>query len=1164
MLGRGAFGCVYQVHKLEYGVIAAKVINEENFNINEWKIGFQLAQGVQNPFVLKYYSAQMFGIHTILLMEYANMKSLDNLIESKQDLPLSIIRPIMRQLFEGLRLMHEKGLIHRDIKGQNILLHNPLGTGLVQLKIADFGLVKVQQQAVQTMTTTVAGTFPFMAPEALLEKYQSNDNADYKVDIWSAGILLFQLTAHQFPFKDPSLKEILTFMTNKKLQRPKSITDNDLWNLITLLLAFDPKDRLSATEALNHKFFTGKHALKEITKEVKDLALIYQQAQQQGVQNVTPYDTNTLFIVPLTEVRRILLVAQNLQKGDEFRNCCIYAGIANSLQTIFEKRDLKYITKPFIVAFFQLTSQYNQIINYTLLTISNLLISGLNTTPSTSYHPHFQIISACDGINKLFSIFMKSDDKEIKDCSAICIGRLYRAQQIGDQSIKIAIISHLKSIINDPDVWTREASRDTLSELSQNISDMRLIVRQLRIQLVGSEIEQKKIIQKQENECEVLSIILRKRNEDELFKIVINSGIVEALLAILKDRELSLITSLFVSTYFQLTKSTDKTVVFLYSKKNPYPSLIRLLNHNDRYVLDYTVKSINNILIAGANTTPFSSPHPHFEVLQKNGDIDILFSFFKSNNNKKTKDSAAICIGEIFRNQEIKDQQVKRAIISHLKLLLKDPDEWTRGAARSALGSLVQNQGNTNEILNDDYLPSIQNDLKIKLEGSEQHKLEILSLQEKQTRALSEMLKNNQTDEFRRKVINAGIYDSLLLIILNREIELITEPYLDALFSLTISSDKIQQILLKKNPYPSLIRLFNHNDINVIQCAIKSIFNLLICGLNTTLSSTQHPHFEVMSTCGGINKLISLFNKTKDKDTKDRVAICVGRLYRAKEDNNELKKGIIPHIKSLINDQNQYISEQSRDSLSELFYNLSDMRLIARQFRIQLSGSEEQIETIVEKQEIECEVLSIILQKRKGDQIREIIINSGIVEALLAILKDRDFKLITTYFIQVIYQLSLSSNDLKLLLYSKKNPYPSLIRLLTHTDNDFIQTILITIYNLLIAGSNKMPISSPHPHFEAFDEDRGIEKLYSIFKRTDLDKEFKDNVAIIIAQVFKAKEIPNNKLMRTKIISHLKTLIDDPDDWTKQTSRIKLENLDQNSVNHEEIEKDGFKLSELA
>lgn len=57
-----------------------------------------------------------------------------------------------------------------------------------------------------------------------------------------------------------------------------------------------------------------------------------------------------------------------------------------------------------------------------------------------------------------------------------------------------------------------------------------------------------------------------------------------------------------------------------------------------------------------------------------------------------------------------------------------------------------------------------------------------------------------------------------------------------------------------------------------------------------------------MSTCGGINKLISLFNKTKDKDTKDRVAICVGRLYRAKEDNNELKKGIIPHIKSLIND----------------------------------------------------------------------------------------------------------------------------------------------------------------------------------------------------------------------------------------------------------------------
>ncbi|KAA6393849.1 MAG: hypothetical protein EZS28_010625 [Streblomastix strix] len=83
---------------------------------------------------------------------------------------------------EGVRLMHEKGIIHRfrDIKGQNILLHSPPGSGLIILKIADFGLIKEQKQVEQSTLMTVAGTMPFMSREMLMGTEDGEVKADSK------------------------------------------------------------------------------------------------------------------------------------------------------------------------------------------------------------------------------------------------------------------------------------------------------------------------------------------------------------------------------------------------------------------------------------------------------------------------------------------------------------------------------------------------------------------------------------------------------------------------------------------------------------------------------------------------------------------------------------------------------------------------------------------------------------------------------------------------------------------------------------------------------------------------------------------------------------------------------------------------------------------------
>ncbi|KAA6389333.1 MAG: putative AGC family protein kinase [Streblomastix strix] len=235
-IGKGAFGNVFLVFKEDVGIVAAKVMREEDFDSTEWKAGLALSREGQNPFVLKYHSTTMDGNNAVIVMEYANCGNLQNLIDKKIDIPIPIIRVIMKQLLEGLRLMHEKGLIHRDIKGENVMLHSPQGSGRVVVKITDFGLAKVQKVPQQSTLMTIAGTLTFMSPELVMGKEDEEDEevkADAKVDVWSAGILLHLLASNQYPFKIASPQAIMKFMYSKKLTRPPTIKDDSLWDLLT-------------------------------------------------------------------------------------------------------------------------------------------------------------------------------------------------------------------------------------------------------------------------------------------------------------------------------------------------------------------------------------------------------------------------------------------------------------------------------------------------------------------------------------------------------------------------------------------------------------------------------------------------------------------------------------------------------------------------------------------------------------------------------------------------------------------------------------------------------------------------------------------------------------------------------------------------------------------
>ncbi|KAA6367113.1 MAG: hypothetical protein EZS28_037360 [Streblomastix strix] len=143
---------VFEDLEIVEALAAAKVVERQNFNSNEWDIAGTFENDPHHIFDLN---------KTIL------------------KLPIPIVRAIMKQILKGIKYIHSKGIIHRDIKGSNILLLSPLRSNRVNLKIVDFGLVKIKKDGLQSEMMSYKGTEQYQAPEMFLS--QDNAKADVTV-----------------------------------------------------------------------------------------------------------------------------------------------------------------------------------------------------------------------------------------------------------------------------------------------------------------------------------------------------------------------------------------------------------------------------------------------------------------------------------------------------------------------------------------------------------------------------------------------------------------------------------------------------------------------------------------------------------------------------------------------------------------------------------------------------------------------------------------------------------------------------------------------------------------------------------------------------------------------------------------------------------------------
>lgn len=202
-LGAGGMGAVYKA--VEVGgmgrTVAVKTMADHLLDkpqsIGRFRREIHAAAALSHPNIIRIYDAESLGRRHFLVMEYAEGCDLESVLEKQGPLPIPLACDFVRQAAKGLQHAYERGMIHRDIKPQNLFVcHVSDSSPLV--KILDMGLAKFARDADANLTGTgqLLGTPDYMAPEQV----DDIKNIDIRADVYSLGCTLFKLLTGQAPF----------------------------------------------------------------------------------------------------------------------------------------------------------------------------------------------------------------------------------------------------------------------------------------------------------------------------------------------------------------------------------------------------------------------------------------------------------------------------------------------------------------------------------------------------------------------------------------------------------------------------------------------------------------------------------------------------------------------------------------------------------------------------------------------------------------------------------------------------------------------------------------------------------------------------------------------------------------------------------------------------
>lgn len=263
-IGQGASGGVYTAHEIDNNEsVAIKQMNLEKQPKKELIINeIIVMKESKHPNIVNFIDSYLIKPDLWVIMEYMEGGSLTDVV-THCILNESQIATVCREVLNGLKFLHSKGVIHRDIKSDNILLSMD-----GDIKLTDFGFC-AQINELNLKRTTMVGTPYWMAPEVVSRKAYGP-----KVDIWSLGIMIIEMIEGEPPYlNETPLRALYLIATNgtPSLKEPELLTPL-LQKFIEFCLKVNPDERASAQDLLDDPFITEEAALTKTLAPLVKLA----------------------------------------------------------------------------------------------------------------------------------------------------------------------------------------------------------------------------------------------------------------------------------------------------------------------------------------------------------------------------------------------------------------------------------------------------------------------------------------------------------------------------------------------------------------------------------------------------------------------------------------------------------------------------------------------------------------------------------------------------------------------------------------------------------------------------------------------------------------------------------------------------------------------------
>jgi serine/threonine-protein kinase len=220
--------------------VALKVMDARYAGDNQFLTRFQLeartVARLKNPGLVAVYDQGLDARHPFLVMELIEGGTLRELLTERGPMPPHAVVAVLRPVLGGLAAAHRAGLVHRDVKPENVLISDD-----GDVKIADFGLVRAVAAAGITSTSVILGTAAYLSPEQVRD-----GNAGPRSDVYSAGILTYELLTGRTPFTGDTALSIAYQRLDNDVPRPSAVIDGvptQFDDFVACATARDPAER---------------------------------------------------------------------------------------------------------------------------------------------------------------------------------------------------------------------------------------------------------------------------------------------------------------------------------------------------------------------------------------------------------------------------------------------------------------------------------------------------------------------------------------------------------------------------------------------------------------------------------------------------------------------------------------------------------------------------------------------------------------------------------------------------------------------------------------------------------------------------------------------------------------------------------------------------------